>query len=123
LFNNIVFADSIDDFLHIKMKENNIPGLQIAVVKNKKIVKLASYGLSNIQDKVKVDDATVFNLASITKAFTSVAVMQLVEKGKLDLSAPISSYLPDLPKNWQKVTLKQLLSHTSGLPDIMNKHF
>jgi len=49
--------------------------------------------------------------------------MQLVEKGKLDLSAPISSYLPDLPKNWQKVTLKQLLSHTSGLPDIMNKHF
>jgi len=123
LFNNIAFADNIDDFIHLKMKENKIPGLQIAVVKNKKIIKLASYGLSNIQDKVKVNDETVFNLASITKAFTSVAVMQLVEKGKLDLSAPISSYLSDLPKSWQKVTLKQLLSHTSGLPDIMNKHF
>jgi len=123
LFNNIAFADTIDDFLRIKMKENNIPGLQIAVVKNEKIVKLASYGLSNLQDEVKVDDTTLFNLASITKAFTSVAVMQLVEQEKLDLSAHISSYLSGLPKNWQKVTLKQLLSHTSGLPDIMNEHF
>lgn len=123
LFNNIAFADIIDDFLLFKMEGNNIPGLQIAVVKNKKIVKLASYGLSNIQDEVKVDDTTLFNIASITKAFTSVAVMQLVEQGKLDLSAHISSYLSGLPKSWQKVTLKQLLSHTSGLPDIMNEHF
>jgi CubicO group peptidase (beta-lactamase class C family) len=105
------------------MRGNNIPGLQVAVVKNKKIVKLASYGLSNIQDDVKVNDTTLFNLASITKAFTSVAVMQLVEKEKLNLTAHISSYLSDLPKNWQKVTLQQLLSHTSGLPDIMNEHF
>lgn len=123
LFNNITFADTIDDFLRIKMRENNIPGLQVAVVKNKKIVKLASYGLSNLQDEVKVDDTTLFNLASITKAFTSVAVMQLVEQGKLDLSAHISSYLSGLPKSWQKVNLQQLLSHTSGLPDIMNEHF
>ena len=121
--NNTAFADAIDDFLLTKMKEINIPGLQVAVVKNKKIVKVASYGLANLQDEVKVDGTTVFNLASITKAFTSVAVMQLVEQGKLELSAQISTYLSDLPEAWQEVTLKQILTHTSGLPDIMNEHF
>jgi len=121
--NNTAFADAVDDFLREKMKDNHIPGLQVAVVKNKKIVKVASYGLANLQDEVKVDGTTVFNLASITKAFTSVAVMQLVEQGKLELSAPISTYLTDLPKTWQKITLRQILTHTSGLPDIMNEHF
>lgn len=121
--NNCAFADGVDDFLRTKMMANNIPGLQVAVVKNKKIIKIASYGLANVQDDVKVDNTTLFNLASITKAFTCVAVLQLVEKGKLDLSASISTYLSDLPLAWQKVTLIQLLAHTSGLPDIMNEHF
>jgi len=116
-------ADSLDDYFRIKMKENHIPGLQVAIVKNDRMLKVASYGLANVQDDVKVDEKTVFNLASITKAFTSVAVMQLVEQGDLNLSAPISAYISDLPETWQKVTLKQVLSHTSGLPDIMNKHF
>ncbi len=123
LLNNFVSADSVDDFFLNKMKENHIPGLQVAVVNNDKILKVASYGIANVQDGVKVDDTTVFNLASITKAFTCVTVMQLVEKGHLNLSAPISAYISDLPESWQKVTLKQVMSHTSGLPDIMNKNF
>ena len=113
-------ADEIDDFLRAEMAERKIPGLQLAVVKNGKIVKTANYGLANIQDAVAVDDDTVFSINSITKAFTGVAVMQLVEQGKLELSAKISQYLPDLPVEWHNVTVKQLLTHTSGLPDIMN---
>jgi len=120
---NLTFADGVDDFLLLKMKESKIPGLQIAVVQNSKIIKTASYGTANLQDDIKVDGTTVFNLASITKAFTCVAVMQLVEQGKLDLSANISTYLNDLPSAWKNITVKQVLSHTSGLPDIMNKHF
>jgi CubicO group peptidase (beta-lactamase class C family) len=123
LFNDSVLADGVDDFLRAKMAEENIPGLQLAVVKNRTIIKTASYGVANVQDKVSVDSTTLFNLASITKAFTCVAVMQLVEQGKLELSTSISTYVPDLPIAWQKISLKQLLSHTSGLPDIMNEHF
>jgi CubicO group peptidase (beta-lactamase class C family) len=117
-----VKADEIDDFIHAEMAERKIPGLQLAVVKNSKIVKTASYGLANIQDAVAVDDDTVFSINSITKAFTGVAVMQLVEQGKLEVSAKISKYLPDLPVEWQNITVKQLLTHTSGLPDIMNSN-
>lgn len=120
LTSSLVQADEIDDFLRAEMAKRKIPGLQLAVVKNGKIVKTASYGLANIQDAVAVDDDTVFSINSITKAFTGVAVMQLVEQGKLELSAKISQYLPDLPVEWHNVTIKQLLTHTSGLPDIMN---
>jgi CubicO group peptidase (beta-lactamase class C family) len=122
LTSNWVKADEIDDFMRAEMAERKIPGLQLAVVKNSKIVKTASYGLANIQDAVAVDDDTVFSINSITKAFTGVAVMQLVEQGKLELSAKISKYLPDLPVEWHNVTVKQLLTHTSGLPDIMDSN-
>ena len=117
-----VKADEIDDFMRAEMAERKIPGLQLAIVKNSKIVKTASYGLANIQDAVAVDDDTVFSINSITKAFTGVAVMQLVEQGKLELSAKISKYLPGLPVEWHNVTVKQLLTHTSGLPDIMDSN-
>lgn len=82
LLSNTVIASPVDDYFWIKMKEEHIPGLQVVISKNGKVVKVASYGVANVQDAVKVDDKTVFNQASITKAFTSVAVMQLVEEGK-----------------------------------------
>lgn len=122
LTSSFVQADEIDNFLRGEMVKRKIPGLQLAVVKNGKIVKTASYGLANIQDVIAVDDDTVFSINSITKAFTGVAVMQLVEQGKLEVSAKISKYLPDLPVEWKNITVKQLLTHTSGLPDIMNSN-
>jgi len=122
LTSSFVQADEIDNFLREEMTKRKIPGLQLAVVKNGKIVKTASYGLANIQDSIAVDDNTVFSINSITKAFTGVAVMQLVEQGKLEVSAKISKYLPNLPVEWQNITVKQLLTHTSGLPDIMNSN-
>lgn len=123
MVNGIVYADNVDDFLLAKMKENDIPGLQVAVIQHHNIVKTASYGIANIQDNVKVDKDTVFNIASMTKAFTSVAVMQLVEQGKVDLNAAISIYIADLPEPWQQIRVNQILTHSSGLPDIMNERF
>lgn len=120
VFSCVVNADNVDDYLLKKMVDGNIPGLQIAVVKDGKIVKSSSYGFANLQDSIKVDDTTVFNLASITKAFTSVAIMQLVEQNKLILSTPISTYFSDLPEKWRNITVEQLVTHTSGLPDVMN---
>lgn len=111
-------ADEVDAFLRSEMQKRHIPGLQVAVVRGGKIVKLAAYGLANVQDSVPVDDRTLFQTNSITKAFTGVAVMQLVEAGKLDLAAPPSRYLDGLPAAWRGVTIRQLLTHTSGIPDI-----
>lgn len=116
-------ADDIDEFLLKTMVEKNIPGLQIAIVKKNKIIKTGHYGLSNIQDSVAVKDNTVFPINSMTKLFTGVAIMQLVEQNKLYVTDKISQHLTDLPKEWNELTVKQLLAHTSGLPDIMSGHY
>lgn len=115
-----VQADDIDDFLIRQMEGRRIPGLQIVVVQNNRIVKTANYGIANVQDAVTVTDETVFTINSMTKAFVGVAVMQLVEREKIELTAGISTYLADLPESWRAITVNQLLTHTSGLPNIMN---
>ncbi|WP_286130702.1 serine hydrolase [Solirubrum puertoriconensis] len=112
-------ADSVDMLVKQAMQQLRIPGLQLAVVRHGQVVKLGNYGLSNVQDSVPVTRQTRFFLNSITKAFVGVAVMQLVEAGKLDVAAPVGRYLPELPAAWHPVTVRQLLTHTSGLPDIM----
>ncbi|HVE58470.1 MAG TPA: serine hydrolase, partial [Pyrinomonadaceae bacterium] len=80
---------------------------------------LKSFGIANLQDSVRVTNRSIFAINSCTKAFTGVAMMQLVEEGKVDLSAPVSRYLDELPEAWQSVTIRQLLTHISGLPDIL----
>lgn len=101
------------------MSERRIPGLQAAVVKNGKIVLLTSLGTADLQSATPVSNKSVFGIYSCTKAFTGIAIVQLVEEGKLDLSAPVSRYLDDLPAAWQPVTIRQLLTHVSGLPNIL----
>ncbi len=116
---NFSYADEVDDFIRAEMTKRKVPGLQLAVIRDNEIIKVASYGLANIEDAVAVDNDTIFSINSITKAFAGVAVMQLVEQGKLDISVSISTYLPDLPVAWQQLNIKQLMSHTSGLPAIL----
>ncbi|MFD2786941.1 serine hydrolase [Hymenobacter rubripertinctus] len=111
--------DSVDQLVQRTMRQLRIPGVQLAVVRHGQLVKLGNYGLANVQDSVPVTTQTPFFLNSITKAFVGVAVMQLVETGQLDLAAPVGRYLPELPATWHPVTVRQLLTHTSGLPDIL----
>ena len=114
-------ADSIDIFVREMMQKRRIPGLQLAIVKDGKITRTGNYGLANVQDSIPVSNKTVFPINSITKAFTGVAIMQLVEAGKLQLSSPVSDFLTDLPEMWKTVTIQQLLSHTSGIPNIVDE--
>ena len=107
-----------DSILRRAMKERKIPGMQAAVVRNGKVIFLHFYGVANLQTPVPVTSKTLFSINSITKAFTGVAVMEEVEKGRLNLSLPISTYLPDIPASWGRVTTFQLLGQVSGLPDI-----
>ncbi len=111
---------NVEALLRREMSERKIPGLQVAVVRGGKIVLLRSFGVANIQNSVPVTNASIFPINSCTKAFTGVALMQLVEEGKIDLSAPVSVYLDGLPASWQPVTVRQLLTHVSGLPNILS---
>lgn len=111
-------VDKVDTVVKDLMQKNKIVGLQLAVIKNNKIVKASSYGLANIQDSIAVDNETVFSINSMNKAFTGVAIMQLVENGKISLDDSISKYLDSLPNTWRNISIKQLATHTSGVPDI-----
>ncbi len=112
-------AARVEALLSREMRERRIPGVQAAVVKNGKIILSIASGTADLQHSVPVTKQTVFPIYSCTKAFTGVAIMQLVEDGRLDLSAPISRYLDDLPESWRPITVKQLLTHVSGLPNIL----
>jgi CubicO group peptidase (beta-lactamase class C family) len=122
----LVFAIRLTTFAQVEtlvqreMRERRIPGVQVAVVKNGKIVLSKAFGVADVERSVPVNNKTVFPIYSCTKAFTGVAIMQLVEERKVELSAPVSRYLDGLPPAWQQITIKQLLTHVSGLPNILN---
>ncbi|MES2018466.1 MAG: serine hydrolase [Pseudomonadota bacterium] len=111
----------VEQFLRSEMAERQIPGLQIVVIKHQKVILSKSFGIANVQHKVPVTQDSLFSINSATKSFTGVAIMQLAERGKLDVAAPVSRYLDDLPAAWQAVTLTQLLNHTSGIPNIIDR--
>jgi len=112
-------AQMSDRYLRAQMAALRIPGIAVAVVKDGRIVLERSYGTASVEFSQPVRTDTVFAINSITKAFTGVAVMRLVQQGRLDLAAPIGRYLDGLPPAWRGVTLQQLLSHMSGLPDVL----
>lgn len=109
-------------FVRETMAQQRIPGLQVAVVRGGRVVLSESLGWANVENRVPVTDQTLFPINSATKAFTGVAVMQLVEVGQVDLDAPVSRYLDDLPAAWRAIRIRQLLGHTSGLPDMVDAH-
>lgn len=109
-------AKQIDGFVKRKMKGYGIPGLSLAVVRNGKIVHLKGYGIANLELSSPVTEKTSFSLASITKTFTAILIMALVEDGRLSLDDPISKHLSGLPDIWKPITVRHLLTHTSGIP-------
>jgi D-alanyl-D-alanine carboxypeptidase len=99
------------------LNDNNIPGGLVAVASRGRIVHLRTYGMANVELSVPVTDSTVFEIGSISKQFVSAAVMMLVQDDRIRLDDPIQHYLSDLPSEWLGVTVRQLLTHTSGIPD------
>ena len=111
------FADPVDDAVLREMKRTNIPGVSVVVLQNGKIVREQGYGLANVEHNVAVTPHTVFQSGSVGKTFTAALVMLLAEDGKLKLDDPISRHLPNTPKAWDTITIRHLLTHTSGLGD------
>lgn len=94
-----------------------IPGVAWAVVKDGKILYQGAYGLANLEFNAETKVETPFLIASVTKQFTATAIMKLVEESKVDLDAKISTYLDETPDSWSQITVRNLLTHTSGLTD------
>lgn len=106
----------IDSMANAVIAEGNAPGLSIGVVRGSDTITLKGYGLADVENRVPVTDRGVFRTGSLTKQFTSAAVMKLIEEGKVRLDAPLSQYLPDYRGPGARVTVHQLLNHTSGIP-------
>jgi CubicO group peptidase (beta-lactamase class C family) len=111
------YENKIDEYLRTQMKAQQIPGVALAVVKDGKIVLARGYGLANVEHQVPVKPETIFQSGSTGKQFTATAVMMLVEEGKLGLEDKITKYFPDAPEAWRNITIRHLLTHTSGMTD------
>lgn len=94
------------------------PGAAVLVLKGDNIIFDKGYGIADIDTRIPIDGNTFFNIASVSKQFTAVAILQLAEQGKLSLEDPVSKYFPEFKAPfWTDIQIKHLLSHSSGVPD------
>ena len=108
-------ADPTDDFVREQMKRQRIPGVAIAVVKDGVVVKAEGYGAADRKTAVPVTPDTVFKIASVSKQFMATGIMVLAQDGRLTLADPVGRHIPDVPESWAGITIRHVLTHTSGL--------
>jgi CubicO group peptidase (beta-lactamase class C family) len=107
--------DPVDDFVKDEMQRSHIPGMSIAIIRNGKIEKVKGYGLANVELNAAASPETIYQSGSVGKQFTATLVMMLVEEGKMSLDDHIHKYIPDAPDSWKSITIRNLLTHTSGI--------
>jgi CubicO group peptidase (beta-lactamase class C family) len=109
--------DRLDAFVESEQERQRIPGVGIAIVRRGELVKLQGYGLANLEHRVPVTPETIFQSGSLGKQFTATAVMLEVEDGRLALEDPLTRFFPEAPAAWGRITVRHLLTHTSGIAD------
>jgi D-alanyl-D-alanine carboxypeptidase len=107
---------TVDSLAKAFIANREAPAVSIVVVRGRDTLVSEGYGLIDLENAVPATPHSVYRIGSITKQFTSAAVMQQVEAGKVRLDDSIGTYLPSLPARWHGVTVRQLLNHTSGIP-------
>ncbi len=107
----------IDRFVSAEMSRQKIPGMAVAVVKNGEVIVAKGYGFANLEHQVPVTTRSIFNSGSVGKQFTAAAIMHIEEHGKLRLDDHIARYLPRTKARWGSITVRHLLTHTSGMPE------
>jgi CubicO group peptidase (beta-lactamase class C family)/D-alanyl-D-alanine dipeptidase len=110
--------ERLEAFIGRAMKDQGLPAVSVAVVDGSRVVWAKGFGLARPKDHLAASAETVYRVGSVSKLFTDLAVMQLVEQGKLDLDAPVRTYLPTFtPRNpfGGEITLRQLMAHRAGL--------
>lgn len=102
---------AIEDY----MAQNKVTGANIAIASKGHLVFRQGFGMADVENDVPVKSNTIFRLGSVSKIITAVAVMQLVEQGKIDLDSDIRKYVPEFPEKEYVVTVRHILTHTSGV--------
>src|SRR5467141_1661032 len=110
-------AGSVEDSMFVSLVKPDEPGLAVLVRKNGRAVLEGGYGVRDLRSKAKIDAHTNFRLASFPKQFTAMAIILLVHDGKLRYGATLTEIFPDFPAYGKAITVRNLLNHTSGLPD------
>lgn len=108
-------TDRIDDYVQTRMKEFSVPSVSMAIVENGKIVKIGSYGLADVARGTKAAPETVYKIGSVSKQLIATGIMLLVQDGRLKVDDPVSRHLEGTPPSWAPITIRHLLSHTSGI--------
>ena len=111
----LAIADQIDDYLREQMAVHKVPGAALKVIRDGQDIKTAAYGLANLELNVPVTPESVFEIGSVTKQFTAACILLLQQDAKLSIEDKITKYLPGIPESWSNVTVRHLLSHTSGI--------
>ena len=111
-----MIADMTEKVLLAEIRENKSPSVQYALFDRERIIKKYAFGFTDIDAGKEAGKNTTYNAYSVTKTFTALAVLQLVQHGKLRLDDSIKKYLPDIPYS-SDITIKQVLSHSAGIPN------
>jgi CubicO group peptidase (beta-lactamase class C family) len=115
-----VRADVVDEYVAAQLAAQHIPGLSLAVMRDGAVMKTGGYGFSNLETRSPASATTVYPLCSVTKQFVAAGILFLEREGKLDLDDPIEKHLDFTAPNWRGVTLRHLLTMTSGIKDYIN---
>src|SRR5688572_16297526 len=110
-------SDVVDTIVREEMTAQRIPGMAIAMIQGDRVISAKGYGFANVEHNVAVTDETIFQSGSLGKQFTATAVMLQIEDGKLALTDPLSKFFANAPESWRPITVRHLLTHTSGIPD------
>lgn len=109
-------VQKIERYVRGQLSQQNCPAYHLTVIKNGKVILHHGYGTLNLDSNVPVTSQTVFGLASLTKTFTALTLLSLVDKGLIGLDDPLSKYLDDLTPEYKSLTIRQLASMTAGVP-------
>lgn len=113
-------VENLDKVIKDFMDNETIPGLAIGVVYKNEVIYTKGFGVKNVETKELVTEKSLFHMASVSKTFVATGIMQLVQRGKINLDAPLVDYLPYFKlqdERYKEITIRQLLNHISGMPD------
>lgn len=110
-------ADPVDDYVRGVMAAKKLPGASVAILRSGTVVKIQGYGLANIELDTPATPDTIYQSGSLGKQFTAAGILLLAEDGKLALDDRLAKHFPEGPSTWHRITVRHLLTHTSGLKD------
>ena len=112
-------SDALDALIDARMRQRQLPGVAVAVVERGRVKTMRHYGVASLELPTPVTSDTVFELGSLSKQFTAAAILMLAEEEKIELDGSIARYLADVPQEWRAITIRHLLTHSSGIQEYL----